>query len=57
MTVPRARSGGVLVPSFRSDDHVDMTGHNAPSIYFQAFISLAMFPAVEYYFLVFISDK
>ncbi len=41
----------------RADDHVDMTGHDAPAVNFQSFMLLVMLPAFKQNVLVFISDK
>jgi len=41
----------------RTNDHVDMAGHDAISINFKAFILLAMFPAGNHYIFVFVSDE
>ena len=41
----------------RTDDHVDMAGHDTPSIYFKSFILLAMLPAFDHDLLVLVADK
>ncbi len=41
----------------RTDDHVDVASHYAPAINFEAFVGLAMFPAVKHYFPVFVTDE
>jgi len=45
------------VIAMRTNDHVDMAGHDAISINFKAFILLAMFPAGNHYIFVFVSDE
>jgi hypothetical protein len=43
--------------TMRPYDHMDMARHDAPAVYFEAFISLAMPPRVEHDVLVFVTDK
>jgi len=43
--------------AMRTDDHVDMAGHDTPAIYFKPFFGLAMSPAFKHDVFVFITDK
>jgi hypothetical protein len=43
--------------AMRTYDHMDMTGHDAPSIYFKAFLLPAVFPRIQHDISVFITNE
>src|ERR1700733_3323210 len=45
------------VIAMRANDHMDVAGHDAITVYFKAFVLLAMFPAFNHDVLILISDE
>jgi hypothetical protein len=43
--------------AMRANDHVDVAGHDTPTVDFKALVLLAMFPAFNHDVFVFVSGK